>query len=534
MTNRYDVVVVGSGAAGLTAALTAAVSGASVLVLEATDRWGGSTAVSGGLIWAPNHHHAAAVDMDDSRDDALAYFRSCSYARGDDRVVAFVDASPQAVRLIEEHSPLTLCPVDYPDTFVERPGGKPRRHLESAPIDPGPLGRWQDLVWTQDEPHTLMSEILPIGAHVYGLPLDLDSVRERRGRGVVTGGTALVVGLLQGLDAAGGERRSGWRVTRLLTEDGRVTGVEAEHDGETSTISAGGGVVLATGGFEWDVDLVGRHLAVPITHPVTPPVQRGDALRLAGGVGAAFAHTSENWSWPAVEVPIHSWPDGSPRHHLSFSERYMPHSLWVNADGRRFVNESSHNASLSLGEVDTGLLKPRNLPAWSVVDATFRSRYQVAGVLPGEPTTDWIVEAPTLTDLAALIDVPADALEATVARFNEHARRGEDPDFGRGRSQYEHMMGDPTSDFPNLGPVETGPFTAVRIHPSTVGTKGGVLTSPRAEAVDHDGVPIPGLYAAGNAMAAIYGPGIAGGGMTIGNAVAWGWLAGTHAAGGVA
>lgn len=528
MTEHHDIVVVGSGAAGLVAALTAAHSGASVLLLEATDRWGGSTAVSGGLVWAPNHHHAAEKGMTDSREDVLVHLRGSPYAREDERVVAFVDAIPHAVRFVEENTPLTFQPIDYPDTFSELPGGKVHRHLESLPQDPGALGPWQELFWTQDEPHTLMSEILPIGAHVYGLPLDLPSVVDRRKRGLVTGGAALVTGLLTGVDAAGATRRKNARVASLHVEDGRVAGVVLD-DG--TAIGATRGVVLASGGFEWNDDLKARHLSVPITHPVTPPIQQGDALRLATQAGAALAHTHENWSWPAVEVPRDTWPDGSPRHHLSFSERYMPHCLWVNGEGRRFVNESSHNASLSLGEVDTSAHRPRNLPAWAVMDAQFRGRYQVAGVLPGEDSEDWIVEASTLADLAVLIGVDQASLIEAVGRFNTHAKAGTDPDFGRGETAYERAMGDPTAAYPNLGTVEVGPFSAVSIKPSTVGTKGGVMTDANARAVDHDGIPVPGLYAAGNAMAAVFGPGISGGGMTIGNAVAWGWLAGRNAAG---
>lgn len=528
MGEQFDVVVIGSGAAGLTAALTAAHAGASVIVLEASHKWGGSSAVSGGLVWAPDNHHVGEQGVVDSREDALAYCLSCAYVRDEARIEAFVDASPQAVRFIEDNTPIEFQAIPYPDTFSERPGGKLARHLEAKPIDPGHLGPWRDLVWTEDEPHTLMSEILPIGAHVYGLPLDLDSVAERRAKGLVTGGAALVVGLLQGIDAAGVVRRTSSRVTRLRTEARRVVGVDIA-DGDP--IDALNGVILATGGFEWDAQLTSRLLSTPVTHPVTPPIQHGDGIKLAASVGAALAHTSENWSWPAVVVPPDTWGDTRPRHHLSFSERYMPHCLWVNGAGQRFVNESSHNASLALGEVDTSRHAPRNLPAWSIMDAQFRARYQVAGVLPGEPATDWIVEAPTLAELAALIEVDPDTLAATVERFNRFAREGADQDFSRGESVYERAMGDPTAAFPNLGTIEASPFTAVRIHPSTVGTKGGALTNKRAEVVDHDGQPIGGLYAAGNAMAAVFGPGISGGGMTIGNAVAWGWLAGRHAAG---
>lgn len=525
----YDVVVVGSGAAGLTAALAAAHAGSSVLVLEASDRWGGSTAVSGGLVWSPDNHHMGEAGVDDSFADALDYCLSSGFAREQERVEAFLRASPRAVRFIEENSPINFRPIAYPDTFAEGPGGKrAARHLEAEPIDPGPLGRWQDLLWTKDEPHTMMSEILPIGAHVYGLPLDLDAVRERRAAGRVTGGAALVIGLLQGIDDAGVERHSSSRVTSLLMDADAVTGVVITQGDDVSELRATQGVVLATGGFEWNSDLKARHLSTPITHQVTPPVQRGDGLRLAAEAGAELAHLHENWSWPAVEVPSDTWDD-QPRHHLSFSERYMPHSLWVNSHGRRFVNESSHNASLALGEIDTSAHTPRNLPCWAIMDAKFRERYQVAGVLPGEPSARWIVEAETLGELATAIGVDGGELWWTVDRFNTFVSEGQDQDFARGETLYENAMGDPTAPHPNLGSVDTGPFVAVRIHPSTVGTKGGALTNEHAEVVAHSGAKIPGLYAAGNAMAAVFGPGISGGGMTIGNAVAWGWLAGTNA-----
>jgi succinate dehydrogenase/fumarate reductase flavoprotein subunit len=344
-------------------------------------------------------------------------------------------------------------------------------------------------------------------------------------------GLGLVAGLLRGCRGAGVTLVRGCRVTRLVRDGAGVTGVEARTGNDTIRIAARRGVVLANGGFEWDEGLVARLQGSPPTLPVSPPVNRGDALRLAAAAGAELAHVSESWFWPVLSVPGETWADGSPRPRIMLVERGRPHVIWVNQAGRRFVNESSHNCALALAEVDPGTHGPRNWPAWAVGDAQFRARYPIAGAPAGEPAPEWLVEADTLGELAGRTGIDGRGLEDTVDGFNRMARAGTDDNFGRGWSRYDRGIGDPSAPHPNLGTIERPPFFALRVDRGTVGTKGGPRTDAGARVVGWDGAPIPGLFAAGNAAAAVIGPGTIAPGLTLGLALTWGWIAGTSAAG---
>lgn len=524
-----DVVVVGSGAAGLSAALAAAAGGATVTVLEGSDRWGGATAVSGGQIWAPVNHHMAELGVADSAEDALTYLGGRTQGREPRLVRAFVAAAPRMVRFVEGHAPIRFVPMEVPDSFAEAPGGRSRgRNLEVAPVRLGDLGDPDELFWPPPyfRPVLTNREIIELGLMTGGSP-PRDLIAERMAAGQVTLGQGLVAGLLHGCRAAGVELIRGHRVTDLIVEgSGGVTGVRAGG----REFGARRAVVLACGGFEHDPDLRERLLDGPYVHPLTPPVNRGDALRLAGGAGAAPAHVAESWSWPVLQRTDRAWPDGTPRPELVIAERMLPHVIWVNTAGRRFVNESSHNAALAFAETDPGTGRSRNTPAWAIADARFRARYPFAGAGPGQPLPDQAVEAATLTGLAERIGVDPVRLEETLRRFNAHAEKGTDPDFGRGSAAYDRGWGDPSAPHPNLGPVEEPPFYAVPVLPGLVGTKGGPRTDDRARVLHWTGDPIPGLYAAGNAMAATIGPGIVSPGATIGAALTWGWIAGTDAA----
>ncbi|MEV1293186.1 FAD-dependent oxidoreductase [Pseudonocardia sp. NPDC049635] len=520
MQNEFDVVVAGSGAAGLTAAMTAAAAGAEVLVLEAAAHWGGSSAMSGGHVWVPGNHHMAAAGVDDSFDDALRYCRHHSPDRDEALIRAFLTAAPDVVRFVEEHSELRFQASAWPDSFAESPGGRPgARHLEPAPLAVG--DGWADEVWPTAIPPVLTNdEVFGIGLHVDGSVFPGELVEGRMARGEVTLGVALVVGLLRACRAAGVTMLRDARVETLLRDpDGRVTGVECA--GEPGQVRARRGVVLATGGFEWDERLRGELLGAPMTHPVSPPGHVGDAVRMAGEVGAALARLGEDWCWP-VTAGSGTWGDaaGTPRHSQVLAERVLPHVIWVNPAGKRFVNESSHNCALAFGEVDPATGAPRNLPAWAVGDDRYRQRYAVSA---------GAVEAPDLAALAKLIDVDPAGLEAAVERFNGFVRAGVDEDFHRGETAYDRNLGDPRADHPNLGTLERGPFFAVRIHPGSVGTKGGPRTDADARVLSWRGTPIEGLYAAGNAMAAVFGPGILAGGLSLAGALTWGHLAARHA-----
>lgn len=526
MQNEFDVIVAGSGAAGLTAALTAAAAGAEVLVLEAADHWGGSSAMSGGHVWVPGNHHMAAAGVDDSFDEALRYCLRHSPGRDEDLIRAFLGSAPEMVRFVEQHSELRFQASAWPDSFAESPGGKPgARHLEPAPLAVG--DGWAAEVWPTMIPPVLTNdEVFGIGLHFDSSVFPVELVEGRMARGEVTLGVALVIGLLRACRAAGVTMRRNARVRSLLrAHDGRVGGVTCEgvgRDGESGEVRARRGVVLATGGFEWDPALRGELLAGPLTHPVSPPGHLGDAVRMGGQVGAAMARLDEDWCWPVTESNGAEWGDDAhtPRHSQVLAERVLPHVIWVNSAGQRFVNESSHNCALAFGDLDPATATFRNVPAWAVGDDQFRQRYAL---------NSGAVNADSLTELAKLIDVDADGLVAAVERFNGFVHAGVDEDFHRGETEYDRNLGDPSAVHPNLGTVEQGPFFAVRIHPGSVGTKGGPRTDADARVLTWQDEPIDGLYAAGNAMAGVFGPGIIAGGLSLANALTWGWLAARHA-----
>jgi succinate dehydrogenase/fumarate reductase flavoprotein subunit len=210
-------------------------------------------------------------------------------------------------------------------------------------------------------------------------------------------------------------------------------------------------------------------------------------------------------------------------------ERCLPHSIFVNRYGRRFVNESSHNVANAFCERDGNELC--NVPCWAIFDRQYRSRYAVLmTVLPKLPDPDWLVKEQTLTALARRVGIDPRGIEQTVARFNEFARSGKDLDFSRGDFAYDRYNGDPEAPHPNLGTIEKPPFYALPIYPSAVGTKGGPQTNVRGEVIDTHGAVVPGLYAAGNVMTAVFGPGTLAGGATLGVGMTWGYLCGAHAA----
>jgi len=270
-----------------------------------------------------------------------------------------------------------------------------------------------------------------------------------------------------------------------------------------------------------------------MTHPVSVKTNTGDGLRMAMRVGAALGTMPECWWVPTIEVPMEGY--GIVAWQVN-GERTRPHCILVNRQGQRFTNEAAnYNA---LGEafhvVDVSSYEFVNHPAWMVFDHFYLSKYGLARHTPEQPTPAWMVEAPSLSELAGAIGMPADALEATVQRWNENSARGEDPDFRRGQSAHDRWWGDPS--FGNdaratLGPIDTPPYYAVQVHSGALGTKGGPRTDGDARVLDVDGQPIRGLYAGGNAMASVMGMTYGGAGGTLGPAMVFGFLAGRHAAG---
>ncbi|KUP97249.1 FAD-dependent oxidoreductase [Thermobifida cellulosilytica] len=530
--SEYDVVVLGTGAAGLTAALAAASEGASVGLFEKADRVGGTTALSGGIVWLPANRHAAAAGVDDSREKALTYLESLSNGSMlPEMVEAFVDNVDPTLEWLERETPLRLLVVPrYPDYHPEHPGGLPGggRSLEPALFDTRGLGPWQDRI--VGLPRRLRISEIPSGGGSGVIPPEV--MRQRTEASQEGLGRALVAALLQGCLDRGVAPRTGMRAVELVVEHGRVAGVRFESESGPQEVRARRGVVIATGGFEHDPELVRDLVHGPLLHPPGVPSNTGDGLRMAMRVGARLGAVHEAWWVPVVLVP---GPDGTAAPTLLLRERTLPGTLMVNARGRRFANEAANYNALGAAfrTFDSASFSYANVPAWLVLDDACVQRYGVFGTAPGRGAPDWVTRADTLDGLAERIGVPADALAATVARFNDHARAGHDPDFGRGASIYDGWCGDQThygTPQATLGPLATGPFYAVPVHPSALGTKGGPRTTPDGQVLGVDGAPVAGLYAAGNAMAAPTGMAYGGAGGTLGPAMVFARLAGRHAA----
>jgi 3-oxosteroid 1-dehydrogenase len=561
-SETFDVVVVGSGAGGLLSAIRAVDLGLSAIVLEKSDRYGGTSAVSGGAIWIPNND--AIADIDSPRD-ALAYLKAVTKdAVPEAKLIRYVDVSPRLLRYLRSlgvdyyvHPQLS-----YPDYYPGAPGALPRgRNMFVRPMDGAALG----------EEFFRLRESYPEFKLLGRMSLDLEEAgviggfypgwrravakvvagywgdvawrrRTRRDRRL-TIGNALVGGLRAAMLKRAVPLRLKTALTRLDYDGGRVTGVTALHEGRELHFRAAQGVVLATGGFEQSQDLRLRYLdqATEAQWSATPRDNNaGDALRAAEAIGADTAFLNEAWWAPTVSMPARATPN-TVRNVALFFERGFPHCLAVNRLGKRFVNEicSYHQFGQAMlrDNAETGA----NLPCWLVFDAQYRSKYPLGGLLPGrvEPDAklppDWfdnfLYRAGDIRTLAGKIGLAPDVLAATVDRFNGYARRGVDDEFGKGGNVYNQFFGDPRNGpSPVLGAVERPPFYAVRLDLGDIGTKGGPKTNEDAAVLDLEGRPIPGLYAIGNAAGSVMGGAYPGAGATLGSAMTFGYVAATRLA----
>jgi succinate dehydrogenase/fumarate reductase flavoprotein subunit len=535
-----DVIVLGTGAAGLTAAVVAHDFGAQVAVYEKADLVGGTTAWSGGQVWIPNNPHMADHGIADSREKALTYILSLSRGLLEERLVeAYVDAGPEMVEFLEAKTPVKFYAVpEMPDYHPEFPGGSPEggRTVECPIFSFDELGPWAARVTPSPyfaNPHITMSET-PLGKAVPQPPSDAEQTRraERNERGC---GQALIGRLLRACLDRGIEPQTGCRATGLLVEDGAVTGVRITGADGERVARARRGVILASGGFEWDPELVRSFLRGPMTHPVSIETNTGDGLRMAMKAGAMITNMREAWWIPVGSVPVEENALGRV---LVNGQRTLPHSIMVNRRGRRFTNEAAnYNAFGAAFHVeDVSRFEYANLPCWLVFDQHYVERYgfRVASGGDGGTVPAWMLRGETVAELAATLDVPAAELEATVARWNDNCAAGHDPDFGRGDSAFDCWWGDPYRKGrrdATLGPLAKPPFYAWEIHSGCLGTKGGPRVDQHARVLDIDGAPIAGLYAAGNVMGSPFGMTYGGPGGTLGPAMVFGYLAGQHAAG---
>ncbi|MEU9161965.1 3-oxosteroid 1-dehydrogenase [Streptomyces sp. NPDC048424] len=540
---EFDVVVVGSGAAGMTAALTAAKRGLSVLVVEKAPTFGGSAARSGAGIWLPNNSVILGAGVPDTPQKAATYLAAVVGPEVPaDRQAAFLSNGPRMLDFVMANSPLRFRFMEgYSDYYPDLPGGLPNgRSIEPDQLDgnilgaelarlnpaymPVPAGM---VVFSQDYKWLNLAAVSAKGLAVSTECLARGTKAALRGEKPLTMGQSLAAGLRAGLQRAGVPVWLNSPLVDLVQEGGAVTGVVVEKEGVRGTVRARRGVIVGSGGFEHNATMRAQYQQQPIgtQWSVGAKENTGDGIRAGKRAGAALALMEDAWWGPSIPLP------GEP--YFCLAERTLPGGLIVNANGARFVNEAAPYSDVVhvMYEKDRGATGS-HIPAWLIVDQNYRNRYLFKDILPTLAFPDaWYQagaakKAWTWDALAGQIGVPAGALRATLGRFNAQAWSGSDSDFHRGDTAYDHYYTDPNVH-PNscLAPIWAPPFYAFKIVPGDLGTKGGIVTDARARALRPDGSVIRGLYAAGNASAAVMGHSYAGAGSTIGPAMTFGYVA---------
>lgn len=559
--NRFDhtvdVLVIGSGGGGMTAALKADSAGLDTLVIEKSAKFGGSTALSGGGIWVPGAPSQRRAGYTPDPDGVFEYLKTITDGLvSDARLRTYVDVAPQMMDFLEQSSDWFefVWKPGYADYYPELPGGSERGSTINVPeIDLRKLGA--------EEQHLLAPLALaPKG--IWFAPKDLRlfyQVRQNwRGKAVLLKliwrmvrahvfgdrmaaiGQSLMARMRLALSEHGIPLWLSAPMTELITDvDGRVVGAVVERDGTPLRIAARGGVVLATGGF--DHDMTWRRQYLPLLDKdwsFGNPASMGDGIRAGEKVGAATDLLDEAWWFPAM-----CWPDG--RLQFMLNERMMPAQFVVNGAGERFINEAAPYMDFAHAMIEGQAGGVEHVPCWLVTDIASFHRYVVGGHLPipkvpfaPVPTgrkipQAWldsgiVKSADSFEELATQIGVPPQALRATADRFNTLALAGHDDDFNRGDSAYDNYYGDQTLPNPNLAPLGKGPYLAFQIILGDLGTSGGLVTDEHARVLRDDGTVIAGLYATGNTSAAVMGRSYAGAGATIGPAMTFGYVAAQH------
>ncbi|MDA9034174.1 FAD-dependent oxidoreductase [Hyphomicrobiales bacterium] len=537
MKKEFDIVVLGAGASGMMAALSAHENGSSVGIFEKQSLIGGTAGISGGIIWAPMNSHMKKAGIDDDRSKSIEYFMSLSQGDINQPLLeAFIDNCGEALDFLEEKTDAKFSILDgYPDYYLDRPGALKGggRALDNHLFDFSILGDWASKVRNNGMPLPLTLAETPLGGGTGVIPDDIMSERlEKDSRGF---GQALVGALLKGCLDRGIEPYLDTKAKKLIKNDERITGIEIEKNGQTETIIARRGVIIATGGFEWNKDFVTTFLRGPLRSPASPPGNDGDGLMMAQEAGASLGNMTSAWWSPVLSIPGDNWPEGGQKSSPILIERTLPHSLMVNKSGKRFCNEATNYSALAgaFHFFDPNKYGYPNLPAWIVFDSTYRDKYPFANIMPGSENPSWMKTSPTLDGLANELDIDSENLVSTIQNFNSFVEEGDDKEFFRGKSDYDSFYGDRSQSgvYSTLGKLEKAPFFAVEINIGALGTNGGARTDEYGRVISASGNIIEGLYTVGNAMAGSTGSVYAGAGGTLGPALTYGYLAGQHAAG---
>jgi 3-oxosteroid 1-dehydrogenase len=540
----YDFVIVGSGGGGLAAAIKAKLLGIRALLLEKTPLVGGSSILSGGVIWMPNNPLMKRDGIKDSREAALTYM--AHFVGPNDlysapaRREAFVDAVDEFITTMEAQGMKYRRCRDYPDYYEQLPGGHAvGRVVEAELFDWNRLGEWKARARPPTFPGPVrlseVSRLSLLGANMKGKLLAAQVAgrfitgkltgRDLNGCGGSLQGRMLEIALKLGVEI--------WTEAPMIDLDvcnGRIEGVHIRHRGMPKTIRATRGVLVCAGGFARNTEMRERYHAPPISDAwtFTNPGDTGEAIQIMERVGAGLGTMDAVW-WNIA------WrPEGAPQR-IAIAESNKPYGILVDQAGKRFVNETASYMEVGNAIYARHAVTP-NIPCWLVMDIRHRKRYMFSFQPPGRIPKDWVRRGwvnqdSTLDGLARQCGIDAGGLKATIERYNKMCESGVDEDYGRGANAYHRYFGDPdVKPNPVMGAIAEPPFWAAAIWPGDVGTSGGVLANARAEVMRPDGSVIEGLYAAGNCTASLCGPYYVGAGQSIGASSIFGYIAAKQAA----
>ncbi len=549
MDETFDFVVVGSGGGSMCAALVMRAAGKSVLVLEKTAQVGGTTAISGGVMWIPDNRFMRSAGVDDSRDKAVAYLDAVVGDHEDtpgasrERRLAYVQESPMMIDfLVSQGIRLRRIP-SWPDYHAAPGESVPGRTVVSELFDINQLGEWKS---------RLRPGFLPLAAN-------LDEARElpnfRRswaskkiiarvigrtiasrvaGKHLVTAGQALQGQMLHAALEAGADIRINAGAKQLVVENGRVTGVAIEKSNAQWRIGARCGVLLNAGGFARNQRMLDSYIPGTSTEwSNTAQGDTGEMIEEGLRIGAAIAQMDER-----IGSPMALPPGDPPVKPGMQGDMSKPHTIVVDQSGERYMRESCSYMDIARAMRERDRLSPA-VPSWMVLDSQYMGTYMLAGTMPGaKKPKPWFEEqflrrGDTLDELATACSMDPAKLRNSVERFNRFVRKGWDEDFHRGEHAYDQWLGDSLHQpSPTLGSIEKAPFFALPVYPGDVSTFGGLVTDVHARVLREDGSAIPGLYATGTSTASVMGRGSPGAGASIGPSFTWGYVAARHAIGG--